>query len=113
MWRDERATYTVHKQRAIGIGLQLPAENLREPGLVEPLFRDANHRVVEFIPVVFLYVDAISLEESERGSHGGPFIAIDEGLILSDVKGLGSRDCGQISLGVIIGGLRLHQGRVQ
>lgn len=49
--------------------LQLPAKNLRQTRLFDPLLGDADHGVVEFVAVIIVHIDTIPFKKFEGGSH--------------------------------------------
>ena len=67
------------------------AKPRRQPSLIEPLFGDGNHGVVERIGSRFCF-DPVQFEKGERRGDRGSLISIDERLRLRDVKGIRGSD---------------------
>ena len=88
-------------------------KDLRQPGLVEPLLRDGDHGVVEFRAVQFLHVDSVTFKKGEGRAHCRALVAVEEWLVLGDMKRIGGGDRSRVALAVVVSGFRLHQRRVQ
>jgi hypothetical protein len=92
---------------------KLGAEYGGKTGLVEPLLGNGDHGVVNLAAIEIIRIDAVQFQKRQGCAHGRAFVAVDERLILSDVKSVRRRDGGQIALALEMRRLRLHQGGVQ
>jgi hypothetical protein len=88
------------------------AEHRGEAGLVETLFGDADHGVVELVDGL-VGIDAISGQKIECTQEAGALVAVNIRLIIGDVVGVGGRNLEEICLPVKILVYRLGEGRFE
>jgi len=89
------------------------AKHHGKPHLVEALFSNTDHGVVKLGTIETIRIEAIELQKREGRAHRRALVAIEEWLILGDVKCIRRGDIGQVALSVEIGGFGLHEGGVQ
>jgi hypothetical protein len=87
-------------------------EDFRQPGLVEALFGDTDHGLVEFINRL-VRCDPILGEKIQCTEESGALVAIDVWLVLRDMERIGCGDSIQVGLPVEIFLHRLGEGRFE
>ena len=80
-----------------------------QPCFVEPALGEGDHRVVQFAAGV-VYVSAVQLQEDKSSTEARSRVAVQEGLALSDVKGVCGRPLEKGEVDVLSSEARLGCG---